>query len=604
MKQGTACTVAVILFLIIVFSCAKVNTPTGGPKDKEPPVVTGTLPANGSKNFRGKELIISFNEYVVLDRIGEKFMVSPPLARKPQVVTRGKSVRVTFDDKLRDSTTYTFNFQDAIRDLNEGNPINNYQFVFSTGSFLDSLSVTGNVATALNLKPPDNAIVLLYRNLADSFVVRHLPDYITRAENNGEFRINNVHQGIYRLFALKDLDNSKTYNNRDEEFAFYPSLISVSPEKNFLPPEPVVRDTAKLPLTGKAQLKPPRKGEYQMILFQAEKKNHYLAGSERKLPYELTYILSLPPDSLKFNISIPESGEKSYFFQKSLNNDTITVWLTDSTLYNKPQLLTILKYPFTDSLGITSVKNDSVTLRYIAPRAPRAKVVKRTPYKVTNGINSSQVRPDKKIIFSAPVPFATADTLRIRLYELNKESRRSVPFNLVKDTDVCRYKMETEFKPGNSYLLITNSGAFKSIYGDTSDSTGTKFTVTTPEMYGVLTLDIKNYSTGGIIQLMDHAEKLIRQINIKGDGKVTFRLLEKGNYRIRAIYDLNGDGKWTTGDFDLHREPETVSYYPSEIEIKENWEITQPWDLEIRNLKNFDLIEPKRTEAASKKRGT
>src|SRR5512142_2609849 len=119
-----------ILFFLFILGCAKVNTPSGGPKDKEPPVVTGTVPEYGAKNFKGKEVSISFNEYVVLDKISEKFMVSPPIAKKPQVVTRGKSVRVSFDGKLKDSTTYTFYFQDAIRDLNEGNPINNYQFVF------------------------------------------------------------------------------------------------------------------------------------------------------------------------------------------------------------------------------------------------------------------------------------------------------------------------------------------------------------------------------------------------------------------------------------------------------------------------------------------
>ncbi|MGB8490206.1 MAG: Ig-like domain-containing protein, partial [Bacteroidales bacterium] len=134
---------------LLVSGCAKMNTPTGGPKDREAPKITNSVPPNGTVNFKSSEVVITFNEYVVLDKINEKFMVSPPMKRKPKVFTRGKSVHIQLFDKLRDSTTYTFYFQDAIRDLNEGNPISNYQFVLSTGPVIDSLSVTGNALTGL-----------------------------------------------------------------------------------------------------------------------------------------------------------------------------------------------------------------------------------------------------------------------------------------------------------------------------------------------------------------------------------------------------------------------------------------------------------------------
>lgn len=592
----------VCLFMLI-FGCAKIGTPSGGPKDKEPPVVQKTTPENGARNFNGNEIIIPFNEFVTLDKITEKFMVSPPLAKRPQILIRGKAVHVRINEKLRDSSTYTLYFQDAIRDLNEGNPINNYQFVFSTGPFIDSLSVTGNVSNGLDLNPPENTLVLLYRNLADTFVVRHLPDYITRVEDNGEFRINNVHQGIYRLYALKDDDNSKTYNNLNEDFAFYDDTISVTPEKNFLPvKDTVVKDTARIkPATGKKQLKPPRQGEYQMILFKAEKKARYLTSSGRKLPYQFIYTLSLPPDSLKFGLRIPDAPRNSYFFQNSKNRDTITVWLTDSSLYKRSEILTIANYPFTDSLGIVKLKTDSIKMRFSFPAPSRAKVVKRTPYKVNFGIQGGQVRPDKQFVFTASAPFAGPDTSRIRLYEVEKEKKTIIPVRLEKDSsNVCRYNMITRITAGKSYLLIADSAAFKNIYGEYSDSTGARFTVATPEMYGTLVLDLKNREGNIIIQLLDQAEKIVRQVYVKGDEKVKFSLLEKGIYRIRAISDLNGDGKWTTGDFDRHRQPEPVNYYPSEIEVKENWELNQTWDLERKNFKDFKLIQPKKTEQTGK----
>ena len=221
MKRRTVERLSVMSTLfVLIGACAKISNPSGGPRDRTPPVVLETVPEYGAKNFRGKSIYITFDEYVSLDNINEKFMVSPPMKKKPRVFVRGKNVIAEFEEDLRDSTTYTFYFQDAIRDLNEGNIIDDYQFVLSTGSVIDSLSVTGNVYNAFDLETPEKTMVLLYRELADSFVVKHLPDYISRVDQKGYFRINNVKSGIYRLYALTDADNSKNYNFPEEEFAF------------------------------------------------------------------------------------------------------------------------------------------------------------------------------------------------------------------------------------------------------------------------------------------------------------------------------------------------------------------------------------------------
>ncbi|MDP4223283.1 MAG: Ig-like domain-containing domain [Bacteroidota bacterium] len=571
---------------IYASGCAKISSPSGGPKDKEPPVVIRSIPENGTVNFKGREIVISFNEYVVLDRITEKFMVSPPLKKRPEVFTRGKSIHVKFDEELRDSATYTFYFQDAIRDLNEGNPINNYQFVFSTGPVIDSLSVTGNVYTGLTLDPPENAMVLLYSNPADSAVIKKIPDYITRSEQNGEFRISNVSPGRYRLYGLVDADNSKNYNNRDEAFAFYPEAVDITPQKNFLP---VVKDTAKVkPVEGKIPFKPPLIGEYQLIMFQAEKKARYLTSSSRKDAYHMVYTLSVPPDTLKFSFRIPDTSPDAYYIEKNRTKDTVTVWLTDSTLYHKPQIETIVSFPFTDSLGVLRERTDTVTMRYLAPKL-RGKTARHNAYKISTGI-MSQVRPDKKITITAPAPFLPPDTSKIRLFELEKEQKIRRLFNLSKDTtNSCRYYAQADLKPGRSYLFISDSAAFKSIYGEASDSTGIRFSVLTPETYGKLILDISGYEGNTIIQLLNNTEKVVRESHLTGKGKIEFPLLEQGGYRIRAIFDLNNDGKWTTGDFDSHRQPEPVSYYPEELEIRANWEATQPWNLELNNFKNPKL---------------
>jgi hypothetical protein len=256
-----------------------------------------------------------------------------------------------------------------------------------------------------------------------------------------------------------------------------------------------------------------------------------------------------------------------------------------------------VKFPFTDSLGIASQKTDTIQMRYLAPRVPRSKVVKRTPYKISTGI-SGQVRPDKKIVITAPTPFSPPDTSKILFYELIKDKKTRHPFKLLRDTaNSCRYLVETELNPGKSYLFINDSAAFSSIYGDISDSTGSRFSVLTPESYGKLVVDISGYDGDRIIQLLSNNEKLVREVYNKGNGKVEFPLLEKGTYRLRVIFDLNNDGKWTTGNFDTHRQPEQVSYYPEELEIKENWVVTQPWPLELKNYKNPKMqVIPKSTK--------
>jgi hypothetical protein len=597
MKQGASRTISVIFPLVILISgCAKISSPAGGPRDREIPVIVKYDPPNGSTDFTGKEIIVTFDEYIVLDKISEKFMVSPPMEKRPDIAIRGKSMRIRYEDELRDSTTYTFYFQDAIRDLNEGNAINNFQFVFSTGPFIDSLSVTGNVYTGLTLDPPENTMILLYSNLADSSVSKQLPDYITRSSANGEFRIDNVRPGIYRLFALQDADNSKNYNNRDELFAFLPQPVEITPEKNYMPPgrdslvrarpvmTPKTEDSA-----GKIASVPPVIGEYSLVLSQAEKKLHYLTSSSRPSAYQLRYTLALPPGQMEFGLSVKDAPEGSFFIEKNVLRDTITVWLTDTTLYNRQQLETYVTYPFTDTLGITSQRTDTVNMRFLAPKSPRTRVTRRTAYDVKTNI-PSQARPDLRITLTAPAPFLPPDTSRIYFFETEKEKKISRPFTIKADSlSSCRYFIDTRLEPGKNYLLISDSTAFRSIYGDYSDSAALKFAIRTPESYGQLTMDITGNEGRIIVQLLDNTENIRREASLTGNGKVDFPLLERGKYRLRAIFDLDSNGKWTTGDFELQRQPEPVSYYPAEIDVPENFFITQPWELKPENFKDPKL---------------
>lgn len=594
---------------VIIAACAKVSAPTGGTRDRFPPEVVESIPVNGQTNFHGKRLEIKFNEYVTLDNINDKFMVSPPMKQKPRVYTRGKSVRVDYTDELRDSTTYTFYFMDAIKDLNEGNVLNGYKLAFSTGQVIDSLSVTGNVYTALDLEVPEGTSVLLFSNFDDTAVVKTIPDYLARVDQTGYFRIDNVRPGKYRLFALKDEDNSKNYNRVEEPFAFLDSIISVTPEKNYILP---VKDTVKtLPQVKKAPVKttPPIKtyktnkssgsdeteiplktGDYKLILFQGPKTARYLASTERPQLLQgrlLTYILSVPPDTMHFSFRIDSVPDSKFFIEKSRNRDTINVWITDSLVSSRKTLSSIVEYPFTDSLGKDIYKTDTVKMLYVAPRTPRGGQ-KRQKLEVTSNISGGTMKPGQKIIFTAATPLRDPDTSRIRLYEIAEKQRTTVPYTFRRDTVYSeKLTLDSRFIEGRQYLLITDSAAFRNIYNVVSDSAGTRFTVRERASYSSINLTLNNCGTC-VVQLLDQADKVLASEKPGSSGKLVFSLLEKGTFRIRAFNDLNGDGKWTTGDYFKKRQPEPAAYY-KEVDLPEGWVADEHWDLMQWNFKNQKL---------------
>lgn len=577
-----ACITGSFLFIA---GCAKISSPTGGPKDLDPPVILKSVPENGSKNFKEKKIVITFNEYVVLDKINEKFMVSPPMENRPEITIKGKNIIIKYEEDLRDSTTYTFYFQDAVRDLNEGNAINNYQFVFSTGPVIDSLSVTGNVYKATDLNPPEATLVVLYIQQEDSAFVKQLPAYIAMADKNGYFRIDNVGARQYRLYALKDADNSKNFNLADEEIAFLDSSIIVTPGKNWLP---VPVDTIKPgPRDKKAADTIVKTGDYRLFLFQHEKKLHYLTSSSRGMAYRFDYSLSLPPDTLGFTFSIPGIDTNSYYIERNRTRDSVVVWITDSSLYSQQMISTVVNYPFTDSTGITALREDTIMMRFMTPRSTRGKT-KPSSFKFSSNLRSGVLKPGGNIVFNSQTPFREPDTSHINLFLVEEANRIKIPYSLKKDSaNSCLMTLTGKFDMDKNYIFIADSASIGNIYGEQADSTGLKFMVQNEESYGKLVLDIKNHEGARIIQLLTEEEKIIREEKMDKDGKIEFPLLEKGAYRVRVIYDLNNDGKWTTGDFLTKRQPEPVSYLPVTVDIKENWVREYEWDISEKNIKKL-----------------
>jgi len=306
----------------------------------------------------------------------------------------------------------------------------------------------------------------------------------------------------------------------------------------------------------------------------------------------------LPPGNMNFTFSIPDAESNTYLLERSRNNDTLKVWLRDSSLYAQPLIKTIVNYPFTDSLGVLGYREDTIMMRFLTPRAPRVAKVRKPKFIVESNITSGSLKPEQSIVFYSKTPFRQPDTSRIRLYEISDQKRNIVPYTLIKDsTNVCRYVLNSTLLQKKKYLLVAESQAFSNIFNEYSDSSGIKFIIKDSESFSKLTLNITNYEGDRIIQLLNNPEKLVKEVQMKKDGILVFPLLENGFYRLRVIYDLNGDGKWTTGDFTKGQQPEPVSYYPDEIEMKPDRYIEQDWDIGMQNLKDQKLREKKKSKS-------
>ncbi|MEE4117341.1 MAG: Ig-like domain-containing domain [Marinilabiliaceae bacterium] len=583
---------ALLIFAGFFSACAKQNSagPSGGPADEDPPIVLEAEPPDKTTNFAASEFRVTFDEFFVLDNVTQKLMISPPFEKTPEVKTKGKTMIVSFEEALRDSVTYTFYFLDAIRDLNENNPIENFQYVFSTGPSIDSLSVTGTILNALSLDPGEDVFVMLYSDSNDTLPLTSLPEYITRATDDGKFRIDNIADGTYSIYGLTDLNGNKYYDLPDESFAFIDSIINLSAANNFIPSMP---DSLTSAADSANYLKIPGK-EYELFFFTSDKKDQYLRSTDRKMAYRLDFIFNLPVDSGQFTVEFPGFEDSRFLRQNSPGNDSITLWLLDSAMYSTQNLKVLTTYPQTDSTGSVVAQKDTLSFRYLAPGRPRGRTAEEEPALLIthNAGGRAGFKPGNKITFISDKPLDKIDASLLDLFLIADTSRYKMKYGLdIDSTHSNRAILSYSFIPDSSYVLSWNRGTFRDIFGNVNDSSGLKFTVRNKDSYGTLRMRLSGYTGSVILQLLSSDEKLIREdrLVLPDDNEVYYPLLEKGEYMLKTIFDLDGDGKWTTGNYETGRQPEPVTYYPARIEIKVQWDLEQDWELNTLNDKNASL---------------
>lgn len=594
-----------VWLVLLIYACANRGYPEGGPRDTTPPEVVAEVPESFCKNFDKKRVNIYFNEFVQLKDVNEKFIFSPPLKKNPKVSLRGKYIQISIGDTLKPNTTYSMDFADAIVDNNEGNPLGFYRYVFSTGDVIDSLEVGGQVVNAESDEPVLNLLVALYENHADSVPLLQLPDYIARTDSSGRFRFTNLKDAVYRVAALEDNNKDKKYTPEAEMFAFldstvHPIIMPMTRVDTFRLIERIAEnDTVYRDSIVTQEYMGFGPSNLRLRIFQEKLTQLYMVDDERKERERLNFIFSIPGRNdlqvrLWDTLATEPLPENWYFSEHSAGNDTISLWINDSTVYKKDTLNVILTYLRSDSTGQHSLYADTTryTFREKKKTEPRNKKEEAPKIEFLEILSSVSGDMDlgKRMYLEFKRPIDKNGLKNMRLLEKVDTLYQPVPYELKEDSlKVRRVYVDAPWKQGSDYKLEIDSATVYDIYGQFNDKWEKKFKVKKEEQYGKIVLNLKGVTGKTIVQIYKSeggkSENGKRKYNVvrekiaTRDGEVTFDLLPEGKYKFRAILDANGNGVWDTGLYLKKQQPEEIVYLPVEISVKQNFDYEQEFDL-------------------------
>lgn len=581
-----------LIAVLILTACASIGRPEGGRRDEEPPVFVRSTPAPGAVNVDGRRLSIYFDENVQLEDAFNKVVISPVQLEAAQISANGRRVSVELRDTLKPDMTYTIDFGDAIKDLNEGNVLDGFAIDFSTGTTLDSMRVSGIVLGASNLEPAQGVLVAAYSNLSDTAVRTLPPDRIARTNQLGQFTIRNLAPGTYKVYMINDI-NRDWHWDRSEDVAYLDELI-VPSTKAITVTDTLYSSTGEDSLTTRdgVQYLP---NDILLNWFNEDYKAQYLKEYARPDRRRVTLELGAPADSLP-ELRIVDgprdtslaglTSDKWATTVASLTKDTITVWLTDTMVMNTDSLRLSVKYQKPDSLDRLVWTTDTLRFFYKAPRRskkeieadtlPPAKDVLKVELKLNGGVQ--EVYNPLKI--SIDQPLMSLDTSAVRLEMMVDTLWTPIKGWTIEPDSVNPVhlkKIRQTWKPGEKYRFSVDSAAIVSLFGEHNKPISTEFTVRKLDEYSNLVFVMPGVDSTGIVELLNSSDEPVKAVPVV-DGRADFRYLAPNTYYARMYFDTNGDGKWTTGKLDSIQ-PEEVAYYPKKLVLKSNWDVEQTWDI-------------------------
>lgn len=559
----------------------------------------GAAPADKGTNVKNRKISIFFDEFIQIENATEKVVVSPPQLETPEIVASGKRIRIELLDSLKPNTTYTIDFSDAITDNNENNPLGNYTYSFSTGDAIDTLEVSGKVLQAKDLEPVKGILVGLYSDLSDTAFTTKPMLRVSRTDGSGRFVIKGVAPGTYRVYALQDADGNYLFNQKSEMLAFSQEKIVPS----FKPD--VRQDTTWI---DSLRIKSIDRVSYTHFLpdnivlraFNEVMTDRYFLKAERREPESFTLFYSYGGEMPQVR-GLNFQSDDAFIIESTEKQDTITYWLKDTALVNQDTLRVELTYHMTDSLGKLVEQIDTLDILSRISYEKRLKDLEREreewqkkqdrakkrgepydsimpPKALAIGVKApSELDPDKNIPFTFNTPLASVDTAAIHLYSKHDTLWYNAPleFNHVRGRE---YELRGEWRPDIEYSLEIDSAAFVDIYGKVSPPFKQGFKVKSFDDYGTLLLNIPTMTdTTIVVQLLDAGDKIIKEVTTN-QGVAEFYYVSPSTYYVRMYIDSNRNGEWDTGLYSANRQPETVYYFPKEIEIRAKWDFTETWN--------------------------
>lgn len=582
----------------MVAACASIGRPEGGPKDEIPPEFVRSNPAPGSTKVDRSRIDIIFNENVKLEDVSNKLVISPAQTQNPGINANGRRVTVELRDSLKPNTTYTLDFSDAIRDLNEGNILDGFAMDFATGDTIDTLKVSGMLFEARNLEPAQGMVVGVYSNLSDT-AVRTLPlERVAKTNQYGQFTIRNLKPGTYNIFAIDDR-NHDWHWDRSENIAF--SSFTVSPSVEAVE----VTDTLRSSV-GEDSIVVRTAWHYLpddvlLTWFNENYRPQYLRDYERTDRRRVTFKFGATMDSLP-DIRVvngPLAGKRlrDYSVIEAREGlDSIVYWLRDTILVNQDSLIVAANYLKTDSLEQLSMTSDTLKVFVKGIKRNKEKEKKKkneeadtvpppVPLLDFKSTTTGSQELNLPLVFEAAQPVESIDSAGWRL-EIAVDTlwNRIDGLQLLQDTvNLRKYSLSVPWKEGERYRFTADSLSIVSIYGEWIKDFKTEFTVKKSEEYGNISFLIPDASeipdsAALVVELLQQNDQPV-QTRTADNGDVTFTFLAPGTYYARAFIDANRNGKWDTGSLADSIQPEEVYYYSKKLNLRKNWDIDQEWKL-------------------------
>lgn len=599
-----------LLALILTAACASIGNPDGGRFDETPPRVVGSSPADGAVNVSKRKVQILFDEYIKLEKASEKVVISPPQIEPANVRADGKRVKVDFYDSLRANTTYTIDFSDAIEDNNEGNPMGQYTFSFSTGDVIDTMQVSGRVLNAADLEPIKGIMVGLYP--ADSTwndnLFRTRPFLrVSRTNGEGRFTIKGVKDGAYRVRALEDKDGDFVFSQKNERVAF-DTTVYVTGSFPDVRMDTVWRDSLWYDSIRVVPYTHYTPDDVLLLAFLEDGQERHLLKTVYPEPTNFTFYFTAPSDSTP-RIKGLNFDERCLVADASLKNDTVTFWVTDTALIHRQDTLSmILSYMETDTLGQLVVTNDTLDLSpkttYAKIAAERSKQIEawekdrerrqkkakkplpyeENPYERTwleAGFKpSGSLAPNQNVRYLAKEPILEVDTTKIHFYVKKDTDWLPAPFLFMPEERSAKsYMLYAEWEPGQKYRFVMDTAAVVSVLEHESKSVRQEFHVRAVEEYGSIFIHVISPDTGVVVQLLSKNDKVEAQQRTDKEGNADFFFMKPGEYYMRCYVDANGNGQWDTGDYASGLQPERVYYFGKPLPLKAQWDLRQDWDV-------------------------